>query len=259
MRFAGIALALAFFASCSNRIAAPQAAANLRAKRGDLAGALAELRAAARIGTDAVVWTGLADALFEAQRYEEAERSYRTALSQAPSSRGTRRGLAQLLLRRGRLDETEALLTALAREAPFDTDAQLALGTLLVARGDLTGGRRALETALTQAPRHAAALYNLARLDIKTGDLNAAERRSQELERTSPKAPYGSYARALMAAGRGRSDLACRALAEAQARGLADPRAVERDPELAPVREAPCLKALLSRSDERDERREGRR
>jgi Flp pilus assembly protein TadD len=232
--------------ACGGKAAGHRAAGALRLKAGDVAGALGELRVAVQTSpSDGEAWTLLGNALFEAQRYEEAEKSYRTALELDRGSRLVRRSLAQLSLRRGRLPEAERLLRELAAEAPRDPDLQLALGTLLASRGDLGGAKAAFGQALAVAPRHAAALYDLGRAHLRTGDLAAAQAAFERLDRVKPEAPYAPYGLALVHARRHDNEPACAALYAALGRGLFDRRAAERDPELAPVRHLSCFSELL--------------
>jgi Flp pilus assembly protein TadD len=236
--------------SCGGKAARDQAAGAVRLRSGDVGGALASLRAAAEAAPrDPEVWTLLGDAQFEAQRYEEAERSYRTALEHDPRARRARRHLAQLALRRGRRPEAERLIRELVAQSPRDPDAQLALGTLLAARDDLGGAQAAFAAALARAPRHPAALYDLGRVLLRQGEVDRAEATFTRLSEVAPRAPYGSYGRALVAAHRRQPGTVCSALATSVRLGLADRRAVERDPELAAVRREPCVAATLASLD----------
>ena len=232
--------------ACGGKAAGHRAVGALRLKAGDVAGALGELRAAVQVSpSDPEAWTLLGNALFEAQRYEESEKSYRTAIELERGSRPARRSLAQLALRRGRLPEAERLLCELAGEAPRDPDLQLALGTLLAARGDLGGARAYFEQALRAAPRHQAALYDLGRVHLRTGDLAGAQAAFQRLDVVAPHAPYAQYGLALVHARRHENQAACAALLAALGRSSFDRRAAERDPELAPMRHVPCFSLLL--------------
>jgi Flp pilus assembly protein TadD len=238
-------------ASCGGKGARERAAGAVRLRAGDVGGALGDLRAAAaRAPGDSLTWTVLGDAQFEAQRYDEADRSYRTALELDPRAMDARRHLAQLALRRGRRPEAERLLRELAAATPRDPDAQLALGTVLAARGDLSGAQAAFTAALASAPRHQAALYNLGRILLRAGEVDRAEATFGRLDEVAPRAPYAAYGLALVSAHRQQPDAACVALVRAASLGLADRRAVERDPELGPVRRAPCVLALLTSLDE---------
>jgi Flp pilus assembly protein TadD len=242
-----LGLAALLAVSCGGKAAGHRAAGAMRLKAGDVAGALAELRAAVEASpADPRTWTLLGDALFEAQRYDEAEKSYRTALELDRRSRPVRRSLAQLALRRGRLPEAERLLRELVSEAPGDPDYQLALGTLLAARGDLGSARATFARVLAISPRHPAALYNLGRAELRAGDLNGAEDAFRRLDAVSPQAPYAPYGLALVHARRHETEPACAELLRALDRSLFDRRAAERDPELAPLRGLPCFTLLLA-------------
>jgi Flp pilus assembly protein TadD len=233
--------------SCTGQSGRERAAGAVRLRAGDVGGALRELRAAAEADQkNAATWTLLGDAQFEAQRYEEADRSYRTALELDRNTFTARRHLAQLALRRGRRPEAERLLRELALQAPRDPDAQLALGNLLAARGDLAAAQVAYTAALARAPRHQAALYNLGRVLLRAGEIDRAQTVFQRLTEVAPHAPYGPYGLALVGAHRQQSEVACAALARAVGLGLADRRAVERDPELGAVRRSPCLAIALA-------------
>jgi Tfp pilus assembly protein PilF len=249
----GKALALVvLLVACGGKAAGHRAAGALRLKAGDVAAALGELRVAVQTSpADAEAWALLGNALFEAQRYEEAEKSYRTALELDRGSRPVRRSLAQLAVRRGRLPEAERLLRELASEVPRDPDLQLALGTLLAARGDLGGAKAAFGQALAAAPRHAAALYDLGRAHLRTGDLAAAQAAFERLDEVAPLAPYAPYGLALVHARRHENEPACAALLTALGRRPFDRRAAERDPELSPVRHLPCFSLLLAAREAR--------
>jgi Flp pilus assembly protein TadD len=248
MTSGGLALlALLALAACGGKAADQRAAGAMRLKVGDVAGALTALRAAVQTDpTDHQAWLLLGNALFEAQRYDEAERSYRTALDLDRTLRPVRRNLAQLAVRRGRRPEAERLLRELVAEDRRDADAQLALGTLLASRGDVGGAKAAFVEALEAAPRHQAALYNLGRAHLRTGNLAEAQEVFERLERVAPRAPYAPYGLALVHARRHESEPACMALSVAVQRGLADRRAAERDPELAFVRNLPCFSLLMA-------------
>jgi tetratricopeptide (TPR) repeat protein len=239
--------AVVLAASCGGKAARDRAAGAVRLRSGDVGGALASLRAAAEAAPrDPEIWTLLGDAQFEAQRYEEADRSYRTALEHDPRAARARRHLAQLALRRGRRPEAERLIREVVAQRPRDPDSQLALGNLLAARDDLGGAQAAFAAALARAPRHQAALYDLGRVLLRQGEVDRAEAAFVRLGEVAPRAPYGPYGRALVAAHRQQAEAACEALAEAVRLGLADRRAVERDPELAPIRRAPCVALALA-------------
>jgi Flp pilus assembly protein TadD len=241
-----VVVVLLLAASCSARGVRERALGAVRLRGGDVSGALAALRAAAEAGPrDPETWTLLGDAQFEAQRYEEADRSYRTALDLDRRQSRARRHLAQLALRRGRRPEAERLLREVAAQTPRDPDVQVALGNLLAARGDLGEAQAAFATALARAPRHQAALYDAGRTLLRGGEVERSEAMFRRLARVAPRAPYAAYGLALVAAHRQQPEAACAALAEAVHLGLADRRAVERDPELAAVRRAPCLAGAL--------------
>jgi Flp pilus assembly protein TadD len=233
--------------ACGGKAAGHRAVGALRLKAGDVAGALSELRAAVQVSpADPEAWALLGNALFEAQRYEEAERSYRSALELDHGSRPVRRSLAQLAVRRGRLPEAERLLRELAIEVPGDPDPQLALGALLAARGDPNGAKAVFYRALAAAPRHPAALYDLGRTHLRTGDLAGAQAAFERLDQVAPHAPYAPYGLALVHARRHENEPACAMLRTALGRSLFDRRAAERDPELSPVRHLPCFTELLA-------------
>jgi Flp pilus assembly protein TadD len=243
-------LALLALVSCGGKASGHRAAGAMRLKANDVAGALSVLRVAVQVDPgDWGAWSQLGNALFEAQRYEEAEKSFRTALELDRTLRPVRRSLAQLAVRRGRLPEAERLLRALVEEDPREPDAQLALGTLLAARGDLPGARSAFQAALAAAPRHPAALYNLGRVRLRTGDLPGAQESFERLAKVAPQAPYAFYGLALVHARRHEAEPACLALSQALQRGLSDRRAAERDPELAPVRHLPCFSLIMASTE----------
>jgi Flp pilus assembly protein TadD len=99
--------------------------AEVRARAGDLAGALADAEAAARRAAafelDGPV-TGLeavrADALARAGRFDEAEAAYRKEIAAFPGNLGAHANLAALLASRGRRGEIQALFEAMAAGNP---------------------------------------------------------------------------------------------------------------------------------------------
>src|SRR4051794_5106042 len=135
MRSLCVALLALGLVGCGGKAVGYRATGAMRLKAGDVAGAVAELRAAGQTDpADPAAWALLGDALFEAQRYEEAEKSYRSALELDHQDASVRRRLAQLAIRRGRVPEAERLLREIVSHPAGNSDAQIALGTLLAAR-----------------------------------------------------------------------------------------------------------------------------
>jgi tetratricopeptide (TPR) repeat protein len=138
----------------------------------------------------------LAGQLFEAQRYDEAERCLLAALRAVPENGPSLRGLGRIALQRGdyssaeihlraalarqgddadalnwlglaqlRLEEYPAAATSLRevlRLKPDHNQARNNLGLALFQQGDLDGSQRLFEAALAQDPNYANARINLA-------------------------------------------------------------------------------------------------
>src|SRR3954470_3823791 len=126
MRSLGLALLALGLVACGGKAVGHRAVGAMRLKAGDVGGAVAELRAAVQVAPeDPAAWGLLGDALFEAQRYEEAEKSYRNALELNHADPSVRRRLAQLAMRRGRIPEAERLLREIVSHPAGDPDAQI--------------------------------------------------------------------------------------------------------------------------------------
>lgn len=222
---------------------------NTLLRRGDVAGALASYRQAVRIAPSARSQTLLGHALFEAQRYDEAERAYRAAIAAGEPTGEAERALALVEARRGRSGEAEATLYARVGRAPGDLDARLALAAMRLARADLGTAASSFDAVLARRPTHVAALYGRARLALRRGDYDAADAGFATLEDEVPGRAYGAYGRALVAARRGQPQAACEALERAVRLGLgsSDARRMQLDREGHPLRATPCYRQILAR------------
>jgi len=114
------------------------------------------------------------DAHVEAGRFEEAQASYRSALTQDAGSVAARVNLAFVLLRSGRSDQAVPLLTEAVALAPDNADAQFMLGAEHVRRGDMAAGRDCLERAVQLQPSLAWAYAPLCRAVFALGDSKRA-------------------------------------------------------------------------------------
>lgn len=222
------------------------ARANLLLQRGATSEALHSLRAAVAANPgDPAPLLRLGQALYDGQRFSEAEDAYRRALVAAQARHAdpgpAQRALAQIMVRTGQIAAAEAALDDHLAAWPGDADAWMALGLLRLHSGDPETARQAFDRILRDRPRSPAALYNRGRVALHEGDLDAAVTFFERLRQTSPRHPYGDYGLAIVAARRRQTDKACAGLKAAHDRGLFDGRAVLRDRALRAAGPLPCV------------------
>ncbi|MBM4246555.1 MAG: tetratricopeptide repeat protein [Deltaproteobacteria bacterium] len=177
--------------------------------------------------TDAnyLAYSNLGMALAAAERFPEAERSFRRVLEIDPphfpektmreNDYMVRYALAVTLLRQGRYDEAGEQLARVLELVPDHLDANSHYGVILAMQGKADAARARFETALQHQPASALAHGNLARLDLLEGNAEAAVRgyrRALELVPSDASAHCG-LAQALAATG----DLAASAQHRAEA------------------------------------------
>lgn len=162
-----------------------------------------------------LAYSNLGMALVAAQRFPEAEQSFRRVLAIDPphfpaktmweNDYMVRYALAVALIRQNRFDEAGAELARVLERVPDYIDANSHYGAILAMQGKLDAARARFETALRYQPTSAQAQYNLAKLDFLQGDVAAATRgyrRAVELAPDDPSAHCG-LAEALAAQGLG--------------------------------------------------------
>ncbi|HTU92120.1 MAG TPA: glycosyltransferase [Gemmataceae bacterium] len=113
----------------------------------------------------------------------DAEKHWRTILSDAPDFHPARLGLAELYLRQERWSELETILAELAPHAPLDTAVLRA--RMHLARKEFAAARQLLEDTIRQAPHVLTGHIILSHVLLQSGDEIAAEpqlRRIVELD-----------------------------------------------------------------------------
>lgn len=133
-----------------------------------------------------LAYSNLGMALASAERFREAEQSFRRVLeidpphfpaeTMATNDYMVRYALAVTLLRQGRYDEAGEQLARVLERVPDYLDANSHYGAILAMQGRLDDARRHFERAVQHRPDDATAVYNLARLDLVQGDAAAAAR-----------------------------------------------------------------------------------
>lgn len=129
----------------------------------DLDGAQKVLEGATQLGSEygkysglkarhAELWTVFALALFEIQRFEEAEAACATALQIDPCNFMAKAHIGSIRMANGQLDDAEALLRQLVAEYPSQTNARLLLITCLSRKGDQGAADQKIAEVLQQAP-----------------------------------------------------------------------------------------------------------
>jgi tetratricopeptide (TPR) repeat protein len=160
-----------------------------------------------------LAYSNLGMALASAERFPDAERSFRRVLEIDPphfpdktmweNDYMVRYALAVTLIKQARYDEAGEQLGRVLERVPDYLDANSHYGTILAMQGRLDDARRHFERAVEHQPDSATALFNLARLDLLQGRADAAVRgyrRTVELAPADPSVHCG-LAQALAATG----------------------------------------------------------
>lgn len=247
-------------AACNQEAAKHKAAGNVLFKRGDLAGAEKEYRAALAVaeskgGKDPNAHTLLGDALFEQEKYDDAAKEFDAALAADANARAALQGRAMVHLRRGERDQAQKLYERMVANEPRDPESHAALGKLLYAKGDLDGAERHLRDALVWAQNDPAALYTLGLVLAKKKDRVQANAIFDRLDALVPGRAWAPYGRAVAAAVAGDADEALRQLAVALERGVDDLGQVASDEAFAALKSAPRFSELLAAAKTRAPRK----
>jgi tetratricopeptide (TPR) repeat protein len=133
-----------------------------------------------------LAYSNLGMALASAERFPEAEQSFRRVLEIDPphfpdktmwdNDYMVRYALAVTLIRQERYGEAGEQLGRVLERVPDYLDANSHYGTILAMQGRLDDARRSFERAVQHQPDSALALANLARLDLLQGNADAAQR-----------------------------------------------------------------------------------
>ncbi len=145
------------------------------------------LREALAAGDDAVGYYNLGLVLERGDRLQEAEASYRRAVSLGPGLASARNNLGLLLARSERLSEAESHLRESIRLDPGSPDAYSNLSVVLLQLGKIQDAEQLLRTAIDVDPAHADAHANLGVIRARVGDLESARAHLAEALRINPR------------------------------------------------------------------------
>jgi len=160
-----------------------------------------------------LAYSNLGMALASAERFPEAERSFRRVLEIDPphfpektmweNDYMVRYALAVTLIRQGRYDDAGEQLARVLNRVPDYLDANSHYGVILAMQGRSADARARFASALQHQPDSALALTNLARLDLSEGDAAAAVRGYRRALERAPGDPsvHCGLAQALAAEG----------------------------------------------------------
>lgn len=130
-------------------------------------------------------WPHLAGYVQQQQgKTEEADASYRRAISFDPTYVAARLRLAALLETKGDLDEAEELYRAALELAPDSAHAHYGLGTIAAARSDDAEAAERFRLALASAPEFTPPRYALSQALARLGDEEAAKREAAAAEQS---------------------------------------------------------------------------
>ena len=144
-----------------------------------------------------LVWTNLGNALTAEKAFDQAEESYRHALSLQPSDRDALNNFAWLLLQENKLEEAEKQARAAVSSKGVDEYAAWqTLGDILLARGNCREAIDAQRSAFdavpsSQPPLKAAVLLSMARAQRACGDANQANNTLDLAMQLGPDAETG--------------------------------------------------------------------
>ena len=162
-------------ATTSQRALAHQGLGSARAVRGDLGGAIEELRAALELAPElAEAHAELGGMYAEVGRLQEALDELREAVRLAPEMGQARFNLGTLLLHLGRPEEAIQNLQQAVEAEPSDSDTLNNLGLALLAVGRVEEAGRSLESSLAVDPDNPEAHFNLARTLAIQGQMERA-------------------------------------------------------------------------------------
>ena len=162
-------------------------------RRGDLAGAAREFRAAAAVApTELHAFDSLARVLGASGDPDGVLAAHRAALVHHPLSAAAHRDLGLALVARRGWDEAHAQLTAAVRLNPRDVVALAALGDVRRERRDIAGAIDAYGRALTLKPADAALHNKLGIAYALAGQPDAARARFEEAVRLDPTSVMAS-------------------------------------------------------------------
>ena len=130
-------------------------------------------------------WLGFQ--LMRVSRFEESERSLRTALELDPEYEPSYFVMSDVLVHEGRYEDAIGFLQEAVRKRPNDSESRLLLGRALAGAERLDEALSALDSAVRLSPDDPFAHLELSRAHMRTGDTdkaNLAAARYRELKRS---------------------------------------------------------------------------
>jgi len=131
----------------------------------------------------------LGKALFNIERYEEAEQSFRTALDVVDRWPAAQHGLGLLALSRGEVEPAMAYFREAIVDDPENAELRRDLAEALRHQGSLDEAVEAYKMAIEQNPYDAQAFSGLALAQLALGQPEDAEANSQNAVKLSPQDP----------------------------------------------------------------------
>lgn len=242
------ALFVVFLGSaCVNKVAEHKAAGNVLFRHGDIDGALREYAQAVKhSGKDPEAYVLYGNALFEKERYDDAQSAFSRTLELKPGATAAHRGLAKIALVSGHSKEAERHFKALLALDPLDHEALQDIGLLAASRGDLEQAEQWLERGQAVVRDNVRTLFALAVVRARRGKTQEALALAGEIERLAPKRGYADYARATAYALAGEVTRALDALTRTLEKGVDDISKVRSDPNLSLLTSHPRFQELLA-------------
>jgi tetratricopeptide (TPR) repeat protein len=152
--------------------------------RGDYLGAIDAFRQAVEINpNDVNALTGLADAYFTIDEYDQAQNQIERALRLTRQDSAVQVLAARIAIGRGDLERADALFGQVLEREPNNVDAAIGRAELALAQGRSSAARAALEQSLRVRPEYRRALLSLALVYEYQGDIDAARRYMSLAER----------------------------------------------------------------------------
>jgi tetratricopeptide (TPR) repeat protein len=154
--------------------------------------------------------------------------------------------LGETLWNLGLLDQGYAQFQLARGQAPMAAEPEYMLGHYLSLEGRRQHGVVALKRALEKNPKYLPARIELAYAQIQSGERDAALSNLQEAAAAGEVDAQVHYNIACLLAQKGERESALRELETAVGKGYSDRSLLERDPDLAPVRDDPRFASILA-------------
>ncbi len=144
---------------------------------------------------DALAWTDFAGILLGLQRYDEALKACRKALSLNPGQISAQYHLGCVSLHHGRLDEAEELFRKVLAVEPDRVEVRLSLAKCLLGKKDWEAARTVLEKVLQGNPANVSAHQYLGQIFYGQGQWAEFGAELQRYERQDPFSAYLEFER----------------------------------------------------------------